>query len=186
MRLIQLSAAVGALLSLNGTLVAAQTDSTPKLPPVELGVGVDATWLRAGLYLDENVRAEPMMHVRVTAPLTRNLAIEGIFAVSKRFNTNRVDYLTEALYAIQVKQTVWRSLRGGFFATYGAVGSWTRAWTFDTLQPPFCLMAGGGFQWEFARRAALRVETQGVLFAGLFPMGGRLSTGVSIPLGSYR
>jgi hypothetical protein len=186
MRLIQLSAAVGALLSLNGTLVAAQTDSTPKLPPVELGVGVDATWLRAGLYLDENVRAEPMMHLRVTAPLTRNLAIEGIFAVSKRFNTNSFDYRTEALYAIQIKQNIWRHARGSLFATYGAVGSWTRVLTYDTLHPPFYLMAGGGFQWEFAHRAALRVETQGVLLAGFAPMGGKLSTGVSIPLGSYR
>jgi hypothetical protein len=116
----------------------------PKLPPVELGVGVDATWLRAGLFLDEAVVTEPMVHFRATQPVTRNVAIEGIVAVSKWFNTNSFDYRTEALYAI------------------------------------------GGFQWEFARRAALRVETQSVLFGGFAPMGGRLSTGVTIPLGRYR
>ena len=186
MRSIQFSAAaVGIVVVLSASAVA-QTDSTPRLPPVELGVGVDATWLRAGLFLDEPVVAEPMIHFRATQPMTRNLAIEGIFAVSKWFNTNDLDYRTEALYAIQIKQNIWRGTRGGFFATYGAVGSWTRTLVYDQLTPPFCLMAGGGFQWEFARRAALRVETQGVLFAGLFPMGGRLSTGVSIPLRSYR
>ena len=185
MRLMQCSAAVGISVSLSATVVA-QTSSAPKLAPVELGIGVDATWLRAGLFLDEPVAAEPMMHVRATQPVTRNLAIEGIFAVSKWFNTNSFDYRTEALYAIQIKQNIWRHARGSLFATYGAVGSWTRVLTYDTLHPPFYLMAAGGFQWEFARRAALRVDTQGVLFAGFFPMGGRLSTGVSIPLGSYR
>ena len=142
--------------------------------------------LRAGLFLDEPVVAEPMMHVRITKPMTPNFAIEAFFAVSKQFNTNDFDYATEALYAIQVKQNVWRLTRGGFFATYGAVGSWTRVLTYSTLHPPAYLIAGGGFQWQFAERVALRAEAQGVLFAGFAPMGGRLSTGVSIPLGRYR
>ncbi len=182
----QLSAAAVGISVVLSAPAAAQTSSTPKLPPVEFGVGVDATWLRAGLFLDEAVVTEPMVHFRATQPVTRNLAIEGIFAVGKWFNTNSFDYRTEALYAIQIKQNVWRRARGSLFATYGAVGSWTRVLTYDTFHPPFYLMAGGGFQWEFARRAALRVETQGVLFGGFAPMGGRLSTGVTIPLGRYR
>jgi hypothetical protein len=186
MRPIQLSAAAVVISVSLGATAAAQTDFTPKLPPVELGVGIDATWLRAGLFLDEPVVAEPMVHFRATQPITRNLAIEGIFAVSRSFTTNDFDYRTEALYAIQIKHDIWRGRRGGFFATYGAAGSWTRVLVYNQLTPPFCLMAGGGFQWELARRAALRAETQGVLFAGFAPMGGRLSTSVSIPLGSYR
>ena len=71
------------------------------------------------MFLDENVVAEPMMHFRITKPMTPNFAIEALLAVSKQFNTNKFDYATEALYAIQVKQTVWRGTRGGFFATYG-------------------------------------------------------------------
>jgi hypothetical protein len=185
MRLIQLSAAVGVSIGLS-TTVAGQTPSTPRLAPVELGLGVDATWLRAGLFLDEPVAAEPMMHIRATQPITRKLAIEGIFGVSRWFAAKDFDYRTEALYAIQIKQNIWQSARGDVFATYGAAGSWTRSLVYNQLTPPFCLTAGGGFQWEFARRAALRVETQGVLFAGFFPMGGKLSTGVSIPIGSYR
>jgi hypothetical protein len=185
MRLVPFSAAVGVSIGLS-TTVAGQAPSTPRLAPVELGVGVDATWLRAGLFLDEPVVAGPMMHVRATQPITRKLAIEGIFGMSRWFTTKDVDYRTEALYAIQIKQNIWRGTRGGFFVTYGAAGSWTRVLVYNQLTPPFCLTAGGGFQWEIARRAALRVDTQGVLFAGFFPMGGRLSTGVSIPLGSYR
>jgi hypothetical protein len=173
-------AAVGMLVSLSSTLVA-QTQSTPKLPSAELGVGVDATWLRAGLFLDEGVVMEPMVHFRATQPLTPTLAIEGIFAVTRWFNTNRFDYATEALYAMQIKQTVWRHPRGGVFATYGAVGSWTRVLTYDSLHPPFYLTIGGGFEQELSRRTALRVEMQGVLFAGFAPMGVRLSTGVTFP-----
>jgi hypothetical protein len=187
MRLVQLALAVGMSVSLSATAVAqTSSTSTPKLPPVELGVGIDATWLRAGLFLDENVVAEPMVHFRATQPMTPNVAIEAIFAVSRWFNTNDFDYRTEALYAIQAKHNIWRRERTGVFATYGATGSWTRVLTYDTWHPPFCLIVGGGFQQEFARRAALRVEMQGVLFAGFAPMGSRLSTGVSFPLGRYR
>ena len=185
MRLIQLSAAVGMSVSLSVTAVA-QTVSTPTLPPFELGVGLDATWMRAGLFLDEGVVAEPMVHFRATQPMTPNLAIEAIFAVSKWFNTNSFDYRTEALYAVQMKHSVWRGARAGVFATYGAVGSWTRVLTYSTLHPPLYLMAGGGFQQEFARRAAWRVEAQGVMALGYAPVGTRLSTGLSFPFGRYR
>jgi hypothetical protein len=179
----QLAAAIGFSVSL-GVTADAQTSSTQKLPPTELGVGVDATWLREGLFLDTGIVTEPMVHIRVTQPMTPIVAIEVLLAVSKRFNTNRVDYGTEALYVIQIKQTVWRGARGGVFATYGAVGSWTRVLTHDTLHPPMFLIAGGGVERELARRAAVRVDAQGVMFGGFAPMGARLSAGVSVPLGA--
>ena len=184
MRWIPLSAAVGLWVSLSATSFA-QTVSPPKLP-VEIGVGIDGTWMRAGLFLDEGVVAEPMVHFRATQPMTPNLAIEGILAISRWFNTNSFDYRTEALYAIQIKHDLLRRARSEMFATYGAVGSWTRVLTYDTLHPPLYLLIGGGVQQRLSRRAALRVEMQGVLFAGFAPAGARLSTGVSFPLGGYR
>jgi hypothetical protein len=72
------------------------------------------------------------------------------------------------------------------FATYGAVGSWTRVLTHDTLHPPYSLTAGGGVERELTRRAAIRVDAQGVMFAGFAPMGARVSAGVSLPLRAYR
>jgi hypothetical protein len=178
MRTLRLSAAIGFAIGLTATATA-QTPSAQKLPPVELGVGIDATWLRAGLFLDEAVVSEPMVHVRVTRPITPNLAIEAIVAASRWFNSNVFDYRTEVLYAIQIKQRVWNAANRDLFATYGAAGSWTRVLTHDSLHPPAYLIVGGGFQQQFAQRAALRIEMQGVLFAGFAPMGTRLSTSVS-------
>ena len=43
---------------------------------MELGVGVDAAQMRAGLYLDTEMVLEPMVNVRLTKPLTANLSFE--------------------------------------------------------------------------------------------------------------
>src|SRR5688500_16640691 len=59
----------------------AQPEQPAPLPPVELGVGVDAALMREGLYLDTGMVLEPMVNVRVTKPLTANLAFEVTFAV---------------------------------------------------------------------------------------------------------
>ena len=170
-----------------GTLSAAHAQTSPsaRRPPVELGVGVDATWLRAGLFLDGGIVTEPLVHIRLTQPITPEFGIEAVFGVSRWFKTDAFDYRTEALYSFQAKHYFWRSGRSGFFATYGAAGSWTRSLVYSKLMPPFYLIAGAGFQREFSRRAAVRFEAQGVMFAGFAPMGARLSTGLSFPFGRY-
>jgi len=176
------------------TSAPAQPVLAAELPPVEVGIAVDWTRMRAGLYLDSKVVVESMANVRLTRPFTPSLAFEGIFAAGRGIGS--YDYHTRAVYALQVKQRLWRRANGDLhvFATYGAAGVWRQIRVYGRSGPriddeshgPLYAVAGAGFQWELAARAALRVEAQGVAAFGYAPVGMRLSAGVSIPFRPYR
>ena len=61
-------AAATIVCGLNSPAHAQAPSRSPTLPPVEVGVGVDAARMRAGLYLDEGMVLEPMVNVRLTKP----------------------------------------------------------------------------------------------------------------------
>jgi hypothetical protein len=182
--ILQIAGAVGLSLCVT-TSALAQPVLASRLSPSEVGFGIDGTWLRAGMYLDTNMVGEPMATLRLTLPFTRNLAFEGVFASGKGVSSEEVDYQTRALYVMQIKHGIWRGAGGDFhvFTTYGAAGIWRRVLAHDEFQPPVYAVAGAGFQWELAARAALRVEVQGVAALGYAPVGARVSLGVSLPIG---
>jgi hypothetical protein len=159
------------------------------LPPVEVGVGVDGSWIRNGGYLDEPVHSELIVALRVTWPFSSDLAFEGTFSAGEGIVSTDFEYRTKALYTLQVRHVVWHSAGAAVqaFATYGAAGIWRRVLTFDEFHIPLYAVAGGGLQWAVASRAALRVEGQGLAALAYAPVGGRVSVGLSLPLGrGYR
>jgi hypothetical protein len=182
--ILQIAAAVGLSLCVT-TSALAQPVLASRLSPVEVGFGIDGTWLRGGMYLDTSMVREAMATLRLTLPFTPNLAFEGVVAAGKGASSDELDYQTKALYAMQIKHGIWRGAGGGLhvFATYGAAGVWRRVVRHDEFQPPVYAVAGAGFQWELAARAALRVEVQGVAALAYAPVGARVSMGVSLPIG---
>jgi hypothetical protein len=187
-RPIQLFAVVAT--SLCGLHSPARAQPAP-LPPVELGFGVDTARMQAGLYLDTNMVLEPMVHVRLTKPMTANVALEGTSAIA---GASSADYDTKGFFTFQIKHRVWRPSRGhiSVFATYGGAAVWRQdriygrsgAISIRNAVLPFYAVAGAGLQWHVARRAAVRTELQGVGLAWA-PVGIRISTGVSIPFTPY-
>jgi hypothetical protein len=161
------------------------------VPPVEVGVGIDAAQMRAGLYLDGGLVLEPMVNVRLTKPSTTNRAFEVTFALG---GTSSSDYDTKGLYTLQLKHLLWQHSRSDIhlFATYGAAGVWRQDRIYGRggetrirhAVIPFYAVAGAGLQWKVAARAAVRTELQAVGLAWA-PVGLRISTGVSIPFGRY-
>ena len=164
----------------------------PPLPPVEVGLGVDAAQMREGLYLDTSMVLEPMVNLRLTKPWTTNVAFEMTFAIG---GPSSSDYDTKGLYTVQLKHRLWRPSRGNIhvFATYGAAGVWRQDRIYGrsggtrirNAVIPFYAVAGAGLQWEVAARAAVRTEIQGVGLAWA-PVGMRISTRVSTPFARYR
>jgi hypothetical protein len=184
---LQVVGAVGLFLCVPGSVLA-QPAAASRLPAMEVGLGLEGAWLRAGLYVDTSMVADPMATVRVTLPFTPNLAFEGVFAAGKEMRSHDFDYVTKALYIMQVRHGIWRSAGGDVqvFATYGGAGVWRRVLEYDELQLPMYAVVGTGLQWEVAARAALRVEVQGLAALGYAPVGVRVSTGVSLPIGRVR
>ena len=142
------------------------------LPPVEFGVGVDAARLRAGLYLDTRLVLEPMIQVRLTKPMTTNVAFEATSAIAA---SSVADYDTRGFFSLQIKHSVWRPSGGHVhvFATYGGAAGWAQdrrsrsgaIWIRNAVRP-FFAVAGAGLQWRVARRAAVRTELQAVARMG--------------------
>jgi hypothetical protein len=110
-RPIQLFGAAATIVCRLNSPAFAQPGQPAPRPPVEVGVGMDTAYMRAGLYLDEGMVLEPMVNVRLTKPSTANLAFEMTFAVG---GTPSSDYHTKGLYTLQVKHRLWRPSRAIF------------------------------------------------------------------------
>jgi hypothetical protein len=153
MRLVQQTAAVFAFWICASTSAPPQPVLGTELPPVEVGIAVDLARMRAGLYLDSKVVVESMANVRLTRPFTPSFAFEGIFAASRGIGS--YNYHTRAVYALQVKQRLWRRADGKLhvFATYGAAGVWRQIRVYGRGGPridheshgPLYVVAGAGF-----------------------------------------
>ena len=98
-------------------------------------------------------------------------------------------------YFWQVKQVLAAPASGPrFFVTYGTAGWAERTserFGADTrfkaaFIPPLFPLLGFGGQHVLAKYAAVRVEAQLIVLWGEVPVTGRLSGGVSIPIGAYR
>jgi len=99
-------------------------------------------------------------------------------------------------YFWQVKQSFAAQAETGprFFVTYGTAGWVERSGEGaganrrfkPALIPPLFPTFGAGGQAVIGKYAAVRVEAQLVVLWGEVPVTGRLSGGVSIPLGHYR
>jgi hypothetical protein len=177
---------------LNSPALAQANSAVPHQLPAEVGVALDAARMREGLYLDTAMVLEPMLNVRLTKPLTANVALEGTFALA---GASSSDYDTKGFFTVQIKHRLWRPSRSDIevFATYGGAGVWRQDRIYDRSGTtwirnavlPFYAVVGAGLQWEAAARAAIRTEIQGVGLAWA-PVGVRISTGVSIPFAPYR
>lgn len=182
----------------------AQSDAERARPPVELGVGIDRIWTYS---YDDEVGLEGFdaaaVSLRLTVPFSAMYAIEGIVSVQHR--PTRLGEITETMYAVQVKRRLrapGKAVHG--FATFGAAGGAYRerrpqrvvlrldetdlvvpASVDAAVLPPVGALLGGGVQYAFARRAALRVDAQVAMLLYL-PVAVRVSASLTIPFGRYR
>jgi hypothetical protein len=186
-------------------LLAASTASAQVgRPPAEIGLAAGMRWLPEYGFLEVPATAAgPSVDLRVTLPVTARRALESGFTLRDERSEFRTR--TESLYFFQMKRSFGREAGRNFhpFVTYGLVGTFEHisdkartialangrthtlpAITFNRWEPPLLILAGGGFQYEFARRLAFRADAQLVTLL-VIPWGARLSAGVSIPLGNY-
>jgi hypothetical protein len=91
---------------------------------------------------------------------------------------------TLGFYGVQFRQYVRGigNARLEPFVTYGAMGVFYREYSGMAATPPILGFVGGGLQQRIARRAAVRVEAQGIA-AFVIPVGVRVAAGVSVPIG---
>jgi hypothetical protein len=187
--------------------MSAQTPTPPAdvLPPAEVGVGVGVLLARPDDSILDDLSRMVTADVRMTLPLTARFALEGI--VTMRRDSAEFSHRTLGLYAFQIKQRIARGTSGSVhpFVTYGAAGYYSRisqqevvstlpdgrmevtpAAVYTDTDPPVTTLVGGGLQYEFARRVALRIDGQMLMFPVIIPTGTRLSVGVSQPFGAYR
>jgi hypothetical protein len=136
--------------------------------------------------------------LRLTAsfPVSERHSIE-VFGGPFSGSASDADTKVKAFYGVQVRQTLPSHSRAGAeaFITYGAVGA-VYAYTETTCFPGKCVkhtenqtlppligLVGGGVQYTIAPRLAVRVEAAG-LVAFVIPIGGRISVGVTVPIGT--
>jgi hypothetical protein len=157
---------------------------------VEIGAGVGgvATWFGGG-------RGIPGGDLRITVPTTHRRAVEGFIGL-----TPAVNHATTGFYGLLLKQSVGKQTRPEVenFFSYGVLGGFVhyregeyrRPSDGSTVQsrsrtiitPPFIGLIGGGVQRRVAPRLAVRLESQ-VIMALILPVGVRVATSVSVPLG---
>jgi hypothetical protein len=132
-----------------------------------------------------------------------NFALEGLVTIGHRRDQHVTR--TEGLYLIEVRQRLPRASRNDVqtFLTYGGVGYHARVtqepfvfvrpdgvsfpqrgWRYREFEWPYAAAFGVCAQWELHRHVAFRADAQVITFLW-FPLGSRLSGGVSIPLGRY-
>ncbi len=63
--ILQSAGAVGLFLCVTPSALA-QPGLPSRLSPIEVGFGIDGTWLRAGMYLDTHMVVAPMVTLRLT------------------------------------------------------------------------------------------------------------------------
>ena len=206
-RFLTLSGSVAALVSLCAATPARAQDTSAGLavavPRVEFGANA------GGLLAGGEGLFTP--GVRVGVALNRRFAIESGFD-SLEFDRSSYGNSWTSMYFAHVKQTIRAGTERmpSIFATYGGAGilyhSHFNGQTFNTsdgrvytspersntdVSRPFIASAGIGMQQVIAKYAAVRVEAQLMvvpeyLGAGASAFGGRVSAGVSVPIGGYR
>ena len=157
--------------------------------PVEIGLSATGvlTWPAIGGDL------------RLTAsfPISERHSIE-FFGGPFAGNTRDADESFKGFYGVQVRQTLPSLSRAGAeaFLTYGGVGvvyTYTDTTCFPgkcvrtrerQVLPPLLGLIGGGVQYTIAPRLAVRVEAAGLALF-VIPVGGRISIGFTVPIGSH-
>jgi hypothetical protein len=154
---------------------------------VEIGAGVGSavTWFLGG-------RSLPGGDLRITVPTGRRHAIEGFIRL-----TPVVNDATTGFYGLLMKRTVGRETRPDVenVFSFGVVGGFAHyqegeyrnpstgvTHSRTLITPPYIGLIGGGVQRRLAPRLAVRLETQ-VIMAIILPVGVRVATSVSVPLG---
>ena len=128
---------------------------------------------------EDGAGAATLANVRVTAPIARHFALEGLVSLPAGSDSY-------GLYAIQVRQRIVAASRAGsdVFATYGAFGLFS--YEYRELIPPVFALAGVGVERRVAPRLAMRFDVQGFV-CPIYPVVGfRLTAGISVPLGKLR
>jgi len=117
--------------------------------------------------------------VRVSVPAGERGHVETLVAVTAPAGEDRF-----GLFGVQYKRTVGSRGSSGarMFVTAGAFGVYYRDRHDTAVLPPVLALVGGGVEQPLARRLAVRVEAQAMLFA-VYPAGVRVAAGVSVPLG---
>jgi hypothetical protein len=143
-------------------------------PTVEVGASLDGliSWWGA---------APQSGGLRLSVPTGRRFAIEGLATVMHKRET------TAGLYGVQVRQQLRSDSAAPVrtFATYGAAGVFAHYEDDTFVSPPVLGLIGAGAERAIGRRLAVRAEAQAIV-ALVFPVGVRLSAGVSIPIGALR
>ena len=148
--------------------------------------------------------------VLTVAAIGGDLKLTGSFPVSERHSvelfagpfagdSSNFDAYEDikAFYGVQIRQTISRGARRGVepFISYGALGIISRfsehrcvqgrcfvTGTSTHIVPPLVGLIGAGVQYAVSPRLAVRVEAGG-LVAFVIPIGGRISVGLSVPIG---
>jgi hypothetical protein len=168
------------------TLGASQAIAQSARPPLEVGLGFSGVAISPYVHSDLLASQAPAAEIRVTAPFSPRLSIEGRVSAPSHGTGDWSGVL--GYYTIQVKQRIVRSTRDDFhhFVTYGATGFWYQRPRRDRptyYAAGFCAI-GAGLQQELGSHAALRADAQ-LLTALWIPLGVRFAADISIPLGRY-
>jgi hypothetical protein len=174
MSCVSLAGPLAVVLSLTSAVSADAQDSTaPENPTPTVEIGIGASGLPAvGIYGPG---------VRVSIARKQPFAFElGMDWTDLGRKERYVDQII-GFYFWQVKHVLNTRDKAGprLFATYGTAGWFERV-------PPLFPVIGFGGQQVIAKHAAVRVEAQLIVLWGEVPVTGRLSGGVSIPIGGYR
>lgn len=186
------------ILLMTGEAVWAQSDRRP----VEVSVGIAG--IHSVMYEDFGISGDgAAVDFRVTVPVSRRFALEGGMALARRIGPfeRRID----GLYSVSLRQRLLRlsDERTDVFLSYGAFGvvqhrrvppytlqlpggGWKEmpGFSYTNVDEPYGVQVGGGVQRQLGRRFAWRAEAEVMAFAWI-PLGVRVSTSLSIPLGRY-